>query len=55
MPESEWELGLEVNHLKIYRKLKSEGALFMVKCHAKLPNIPKEVAFNAISDLQIRK
>ena len=27
----------------------------MVKCLATLPNIPKEIAFSAVADLNIRK
>ena len=54
LPESEWELGSQVDNLTIFRKRKSENSLFMVKCFVKLPGVYKEVAFNAISDLQLR-
>ena len=30
--EENWELGLESDNIKIYRKLKSEDSVFMVKC-----------------------
>lgn len=54
LPESDWELGLNTENLKIYRKRVIEGSLFMVKCFVKLPDIPKELAFNYVADLKKR-
>jgi hypothetical protein len=55
LPELDWELGLNLANLKIYRKRVTEGSLFMVKCFVRLPMIPKEIAFRAVSDLRLRK
>ena len=37
------------------RKKQTTGALFMVKSYVNLANIPKEVAFNAVTDLEVRR
>ena len=55
LSDYEWELGLNQDNIKIYRKRQTVGSLFMVKCLINLPNIPKEVAFKVLSDLNIRK
>ena len=55
LPDCEWEVGMNYDHLKIYRMKQTAGSLFMVKIIANLTNIPKEVAFQAIADLNIRK
>ena len=50
-----YKLGIKRENLVVFRKLKYEKSLYMVKVYVTFPNIPKEIAFRAVSDLRIRR
>jgi len=55
LPDTEWEVGLNTQNLKIYRKLRAPGSFFMVKVFCDFPNIPKNIIYDAIADLNQRR
>lgn len=56
LPSELWQREVKTMNLKIFKKKDYlKASAYMVKCIINLPGIPKEVAFDAISDINVRR
>ena len=53
--DSEWVSIKDTANLKIFKNPHMKGKDLMLKFYAKLPKIPREVAFTALTNLELRK
>ncbi|CDW84343.1 UNKNOWN [Stylonychia lemnae] len=50
-----WEIGFKNDYIKVFKQKELRKDEMIIKCVALLPNIPKNVPFEALSDINIRK